>query len=336
MVRLTCRPAVCSGPWRIFAPRHFFRGITIRINSGLAEALAAQGRAGKEEAYVYLLDLWERRPKMDRGSQFGAEFWRKRAIRTRPYATITMPSTRLWDGNPDVQRRAVRLELTEFLLREKATTQAQAELIALSGDLPQDPVLHVHVGDLFMQAQDYQHALQEYRKALTMDRQNSTAMAGTGKAAFELGNYSEAQRHLQQAVAAGADSGSAQLLETVNLVLRLDPFQRKLRAVQRAQIAAGAFATAGRRLQDCLSGSQSQRAAAAPVATAPNTEQALQSEWSALKPKMTEAGLRRDPDAVEAAMDLVFAIERQTSVECGAPTGPDLALLLISKLHEGN
>lgn len=303
---------------------------------GLAEALAAQGRAGKEEAYVYLLDLWERRPEDGTVNLNLARILAEKGDKDEALRYYHNAIYALWDGNPDVQRRAVRLELTEFLLREKATTQAQAELIALSGDLPQDPVLHVHVGDLFMQAQDYQHALQEYRKALTMDRQNSTAMAGTGKAAFELGNYSEAQRHLQQAVAAGADSGSAQLLETVNLVLRLDPFQRKLRAVQRAQIAAGAFATAGRRLQDCLSGSQSQRAAAAPVATAPNTEQALQSEWSALKPKMTEAGLRRDPDAVEAAMDLVFAIERQTSVECGAPTGPDLALLLISKLHEGN
>ena len=35
-------------------------------------------------------------------------------------------------------------------------------------------------------------------------------------------------------------------------------------------------------------------------------------------------------------MDLVFEIERQTSATCGTPTGADLALLLISKLHEGN
>jgi hypothetical protein len=35
-------------------------------------------------------------------------------------------------------------------------------------------------------------------------------------------------------------------------------------------------------------------------------------------------------------MDMVFRIERQASSNCGAPTGPDLALLLIGKLHEGN
>jgi hypothetical protein len=35
-------------------------------------------------------------------------------------------------------------------------------------------------------------------------------------------------------------------------------------------------------------------------------------------------------------MDLVFRIEKQTSTLCGTPTGTDLALLLISKLHEGS
>jgi transcriptional regulator GlxA family with amidase domain len=55
-----------------------------------------------------------------------------------------------------------------------------------------------------------------------------------------------------------------------------------------------------------------------------------------MNPQITEATLRRDPDLVEKAMDVVFDIERQTSTSCGPPTGPDLALLLIAGLHEGN
>ena len=38
---------------------------------------------------------------------------------------------------------------------------------------------------------------------------------------------------------------------------------------------------------------------------------------------MTEAGLRRNPDLVETAMDLVFRIERETNAVCGSPTGTD-------------
>jgi tetratricopeptide (TPR) repeat protein len=298
---------------------------------GLAEALAAQGRAGKQEAYVYLLDLWEREPENGTVNLALARILAEKGEKDEALRYYHNAIYALWDSNPDVQRRAARLELAEFLLRENATTQAQAELIALSSDLPEDPALHVRVGDLFMQAQDYGHALLEYRQALKMDRQNSSAMAGVGKAAFQLGNYSLSQRYLQEAVAAGADSGSAQSLDTVNLVLRLDPFRRKIPISERARIVVGAFGAAGRRLQDCLERGNSQASA-----SALNDERTLQSQWSAMKPKITEGGLRRDPDAVEPAMDLVFAIERQTSSECGTPTGPDLALLLISKLHEGN
>jgi hypothetical protein len=55
-----------------------------------------------------------------------------------------------------------------------------------------------------------------------------------------------------------------------------------------------------------------------------------------MQPRISEGALKRDPDLVEAAMDLVFEIERQTNATCGLPSGPDMALLLIAKLHEGN
>jgi hypothetical protein len=62
----------------------------------------------------------------------------------------------------------------------------------------------------------------------------------------------------------------------------------------------------------------------------------LSDEWEKLKPQITEAGLRRNQDLAEKAMDLVFRIERESNVLCGTPTGTDLALLLISRMHEGS
>ena len=55
-----------------------------------------------------------------------------------------------------------------------------------------------------------------------------------------------------------------------------------------------------------------------------------------MKSQIGEKDLRRDPDLLEPAMDLVFRIERQTNTTCGSPTGADMALLLIARLHEGN
>jgi tetratricopeptide (TPR) repeat protein len=231
-----------------------------------------------------------------------------------------------------VQRRNARLELIGYLLGINAKAQAQSELIALAANLGDDPSLHQRIGDLFLQAQDYEHALAEYRFSLKSDHHNPAALAGAGLAAFDLGRYSLAQRYLQVAVAANPeDKQSVDLLNTTELVLQMDPFRRQISADQRNRIVIEAFAAAGDRLKSCT---------AAVNSTGSNSsetlEQSLVDSWEKMKPTLNERDLRRDPDLAEKAMDLVFEIERQTKTACGAPTGTDLALLLISKLHEGN
>jgi hypothetical protein len=61
----------------------------------------------------------------------------------------------------------------------------------------------------------------------------------------------------------------------------------------------------------------------------------LEARWKELKPRITKAGLRQDPDLVDTAMNLVFAIE-QANAQCSLQTAKDHALLLISQLHESN
>ncbi len=109
----------------------------------------------------------------------------------------------------------------------------------------------------------------------------------------------------------------------------MDPFRRQISVAQRSQIVVEAFATAGERLKACGAARGIRAAEAA-------SQSSLAESWAKMKPRITEEGLRRNPDLVEAAMDLVFDIERETSATCGTPAGADLALLLIAKLHEGN
>jgi tetratricopeptide (TPR) repeat protein len=293
----------------------------------LAEALLGLKRT--DEAYAYLITLWDRQPENGLvnlelariAAQKGETEQASRYYHNAIYAA--------WPDDEEVQRRDTRLELIEYLLRINAKTQAQAELIALAANLGDDPSEQVRVGDLFVRTQDYEHALAAYRVALKSGRHNAAAQAGGGLAAFELGRYPLAYHYLQAAVTSDpSEAQSAARLKTTELVLQMDPFQRQISVAQRNLIVVKAFATAGERLKACGSASRS--------SSAISSQSSLADSWTRIKPRITAIGLRRNPDLVEEAMDLVFNIERQTSVACGTPAGTDLALLLIAKLHEGS
>ncbi len=296
----------------------------------LAQALAALNRT--DEAHAYLLNLWEREPEngttnLELGRIYAAKGEMDLALRYYHNAIYAA-----WPDHPDAHRRVARLELIQFLLRENAVTQAQSELIALAANLPEDSPLHLRAADSFMEVQDYEHALAQYRDALRLDRRNASALAGAGRAAFELGRYDSAQRYLQEAVAGNPqDAQSTDLLQTATLVLQLDPFRRQVSAAERHRRVIEAFESAGKRLKACLVLSQPRS-----LSTSDNDVKLLQARWSDLRPRISDHGLRQNPDLVDTAMDSVFAIERQTNGSCAAPTATDQALLLISKLHGGN
>lgn len=292
----------------------------------LAEALLGEGR--RDEASAYLVNLWEREPENGQvnlelariAAQKGGTEQALRYYHNAIYAT--------WPGDRERERRDVRIELIEFLLGIDARTQAQSELIALAANLDDDPSQHTRVGDLFFQARDYEHALAEYNLSLKSEPHNPAALAGAGRAAFELGRYAPAQRYLEGAVSANpSDAKLVAQLKDTTLVLKMDPFRRQIPFAQRNRIAIEDFAAAGERLKSCLAAGNSH---------GPVPQQSLAEKWTKMKPGITERGLQRNPELIEAAMDLVFNIERQADVECGVPTGADMALLLIAKLHEGN
>src|ERR1700722_4469303 len=292
----------------------------------LAEALIGDKRTS--EASSYLVNLWDRQP-VDGGvnlelarvaAQGGQTEQAQRFYHNAIYA--------VWPGNQEVKRRNTRFELIEYLLSINAKAKAQSELIALEENLGEDPALQERVGDLFLRAEDYEHALAAYRLCMKSDRHNVAALAGAGWAAFQLARYPLAERYLQAAVAANpGDTQSAERLMTTELLLHMDPFRRQISEEERASIVVDAFAVAGRRLSSCAT----PKAAAASAASEPS----LADNWAKMKLQISEQQLRQNPDLLEKAMDLVFEIERQTSATCGTPSGADLALRLLAKLHEG-
>lgn len=294
----------------------------------LAEALIGLGHTG--EAFAYLLNLWDREPdngmvNLELARIVGQRGQVDQAVRYYHNAVYAA-----WPPGQEAKRRDARLELIELLLRAKRPGDAQAELMALAATAGDESSLQETIGDLFMRAGDYEGALAAYRTILKTDDYNAAALAGAGNAAFQLGRYLLAQQYLQTATRANPnDTESAQRLQMTEMVLSMDPFRPQISTADRNQDVVDAFATAGQRLKTCRLPSRDTFGA---TGSAPS----LNDEWTNLKSQITEAGLRRKPDLAQTAMDLVFRIERQTSNVCGTPTGADMALLLIAKVHEGS
>ena len=294
----------------------------------LAEALIGSKHTG--EASAYLLNLWDRQPENGIVNLELARIAAQQAQTQDAVRHYLDAVYAAWPEDQESKRYDARLELIELLLRINRKAQAQAELIALSENVGDVPAAQQRIADLFLRADDPGHALATYQAVLREQPHDSAALAGAGQATFKLGSYPLAQRYLQSALAANtSDQQSADLLKTTDLLLNSDPFRPGLSTAQRDRLVVEAFSTAGDRLKACALPDTS-------VAGPAHLQPGLNDEWTSLKPRVTEAGLRRDPNLVESAMDLVFRIERQTSKLCGAPTGKDLALLLIAKSHEGS
>lgn len=293
---------------------------------GLAEALLGQKRTS--EASAYLVNLWEEQPE---NGVVNLELARIAAGKGQTQPALRYYHNAIyanWTDNPEQQRRATRWELIKYLLSLKATAQAQSELISLAAEVGDEPLQQTLLGEYFLKVQDDQHALSAFKLRLAVNPHNSEALLGAGTASAELGNYEAAHRYLKRAAEEVPDNHeTATMLQTVDLVLRLDPYRRQIADGERYRAVTDSFNTAGDRLSACPA-----MAAAVPVAGKTSFGQA----WQQLKPSVTLGALRKNPDLIDQTMDLVFAVERQAASQCGQGTPADRALLEISKLHEGS
>jgi len=302
----------------------------------LAQALLGLGKT--DEAHAYLVSLWERQPE---NALVNLALARIAAQKNQTDDVLRFYHNAIyatWPADLEPERRKARLELIDYLFRTNARAQAESELIALEANTGDDAGQQAQLGAMFLKVQDNDRALAAFRESLKLERRNPAAEAGAGEAAFRMGLYPMAERYLASAVSATPDDVSrAELLKMTQTVLRLDPYRPQVSVAQRNRIVMDAFDVAGERLQSCgLQGgaqlTEQQKREAILKTPAHN----LAEQWTKMKPRITEPGLRGDPDLVNMAMNLVFAIENQKMASCGELTDADKALTLIANLHEEN
>jgi len=300
------------------------------IELQLAHTLAAAGHF--PEARAYLLSLWEKEPgsgtvNLELGRLAAHSGSAAQAVQYYHDAVYG-----LWEDNPAEHRRQARLELAEFLLGVGQKTQAQAELIALAADLPHDPALETEAGALLLNSGEYEHAARLFQEALRLRPNYSPALEGAGEASFEVGHYSDARRYFARASRQSPLSSQPQAhLVLATLIVENDPLARHLSSQERAQRTLRALTQSMERLNGCAAA----RGVSFAEESQPSDLQKMHALAVALRPKVREARLARDPDLMMQVTDLVFAIEKVTERECGEAQGLDLALLLLARMQEG-
>lgn len=304
----------------------------------LARALRDTGRLDESEAY--LLHLWNAEPQ---DSTINLALGRLAARRGSMDDAIRYYHNAIygaWTSDPDQNRRKTRFELIEFLLQQKASPQAQAELLLLAQVLPPDPAQRVRLAEMFAEARDYQEALEQYQAVLKVDGKDAVALAGAGEAAFQMGRYRTAVRYLKQGAQVNPDDAhTRQRLQDASLVLETDPFLRGIPDVERNRRIANASAHAGDRLRSCAASrgitlnadAVDRQESVLPLST---DLPSLWAQWQRAQPDIQRIGAPSKADLPDTLMDLIFGIEQQTATLCGEPEGVDLALLLISRGRE--
>jgi tetratricopeptide (TPR) repeat protein len=292
----------------------------------LAQALAQLGR--QEEARAYLLNLLADRPG---DGEVNFELARLAAQAGDLDDAVSFYHAAVygaWNTDPLAAQLRARLELSQFLVRHREDTLAEAELISLAANIPDgDAELHTQAGDLFQSIGNLHRALNEYRLALQAAPDNLTARIGAGLVSFKLGSYVDAAEDLDIAAKADPENTTvATTLETARQVIASDPFSPQLSARDHADRVAAALAHAMQRAEQCSSGAAKNPETSSLLELSARAKLQQRSVWS-------ESNLLLHPDQNDAAMEMVFKIENAATQICGEPAGVDAALCLIERRY---
>jgi tetratricopeptide (TPR) repeat protein len=290
----------------------------------LGEALASAHR--DQEAVAYLKGLWDREPGSGEINLQLARLMERVGNKADASEYYQNAIYGIWESDPEMHRRVARLEFSRFLLKQHQYQRAEAELLALLPEIPDDAASQMTAGDLFLEAGDARHALEQYERVLRREPSNANALAGAGQAAFQLANYDKSVRYLGEVVKQKHDPALEVTLEVAKAAVELDPYQRRLTLRGRSERVARAFEITGARLKQCVSGN---------LLAANSAVSDANLQWESMKSKASVAALRRDPDFQDDVLRFVYGAEQLAAGQCGEGTPEDQALLLMAKEREG-
>jgi predicted Zn-dependent protease len=296
----------------------------------LAQALGDAGHT--DESYNYFLGLWEAEPG---NGLINLSLARLAAKKNDVQAAINYYRASIygtWEGDGILRRRDVRLELAQYLIAHHELSNARAELLVAGGNAPDDVPLSLTIAQLLEQADAPHDALNYYHKVLAQDPKDQKALESAARLEYDSGHFDEAHRLMEQAMhereAATANQeaitpSDKEMLDNSARILALAPL-KKLPNNERVTRVLQARNLAKKRFDACTAQLSTASGLQAPL-------QDLTTKWASKDATSTRAALLNDPAQQDAAMQLVFDTETQTSKICGDPTGDDALLLQLAK-----
>ena len=134
-----------------------------------------------------------------------------------------------WTENPRDNRIQARMELVATLGKFGRKTQAQAELLLLLAEMPEDVAFQKQIGRLLLDYGLVKESAEVFRGITQRMPQDGDAYAGLGRAEFALGDFRSAQQAFRSALRRNpADVTSKKQLELAEQILALDPNLRGL------------------------------------------------------------------------------------------------------------
>jgi tetratricopeptide (TPR) repeat protein len=235
-----------------------------------------------------------------------------------------------WNGDdPIAMRWQIRREFCDFLISKGAINQAIPAVIDLAENTPDGDSAGLKVvGQLLLRTQQWSRAQQVYRSLLSSDRHDEEALAGAGRAAFELGEFADSLDDFNRLSAERREQPDiARAYEIAHRAMAMSPYLGGLSAQVRAQRAENALSLAEARAQRCA-----RQSGVSLLETPPRTElQIAYATMQTMGENWTIHNLREFPDRLEAAMQTVFSIENAAAKECGEPQGDDRPLWLLGR-----
>jgi Tfp pilus assembly protein PilF len=287
----------------------------------LAEALTQANHT--EQALNYYLSLWQSQPINGLVNLQIARLYARKGENVAAERYFNGAVFGDWSENAADNRRAASLELIHFYLDRGDMGHAESQLILLSGNLPEDPDWHTRVAELYLRVGDAQRAFDQYREALRLNPNYLPALHGAGEAALRMGNFHDAESYLARAVRMDpANPSGKQLLQVVQAVTSLNPYERGIPEAEKIRRTLRAFDVIGNRLESC--GGQ----------TPTSSVGGYYTKWKDLKAAANARFLTQHPEEIEALLDFTASAEKIAQSHCGEGKPEDAALLAIAQQRE--